>query len=112
MDFTDINLLDIPLYSIDPMDSMVGIYDKRFLIIYQGSSIMVCKFDPDLSSTMFNKNFTPFKSLYFHEDKYKPIFDCFFSKIEHKLEKISTTKLVEIFKIYNREYIIDQIIND
>ena len=38
MDFTDINLLDIPLYSIDPMDSMVGIYDKRFLIIYQGSN--------------------------------------------------------------------------
>ena len=112
MEFTDINLLDIPLYSIDPMDSMVGIYDKRFLMIYQGSSIIICKYDPDLSSTMFNKNFTPFKSLYLHEDKYKPIFDYFFSNFNSNLENISDTKLVEIFKIHNREYIIDKIINE
>jgi hypothetical protein len=114
MDFNDVNLLDIKFYSIDPMDSMIGIYNKHFLMIYQGASIMICKYDPDpsLFLTTFNKNFTPYKSIYSHEEKNKPIFDFFFSNFNSYLENISTTKLVEMFKAYNREYIINKIIND
>lgn len=114
MDFTDINLIDTSLYSIEPMDSMFGIYDKRFLLIYQGTSIMICKFDPEpyLPSNKFDRNFLPYKKIHLYEDKYKPIFEFLFSKFNSNLENISTTELVEIFKIYNRDYIIDQIIND
>lgn len=112
MDFTDVNLFDVDFYTIAPFDAMVGIYDKRFLMIYQGGSILICKFDPDLELKSFNKNFSPYKSIYFHEDKYKSIFNYFSFKNYDKLEKISDSNLVDLFKIYQRDYIIDQIINN
>jgi len=112
MEFSNVDLLEATLYSIDLMDSVVAIYSKKYLMINQGASILVCKFEPDINSKRFNKNFIPYQSLYFHQEKYKGIFNFFYDNKPKEENKVSDTKLVEIFISFNRDFVIDQILND
>jgi hypothetical protein len=116
MEFSNIDLLEATLYSIDLMDSVVAVYGKKYLMINQGASILVCKFEPDINSKRFNKNFIPYQSLYFHQyfhqEKYKGIFNFFYDNKPKEENKVSETKLVEIFISFNRDFVIDQILND
>jgi len=94
MDTNNIDLADIDFYMLTIMDNMIGVYNKRFLMIYQGTSIFICKYDPDLTSNLFRNNFIPIQSIYTYEVKYKHIFDFFFSKFDSNLKYITETNLV------------------
>ena len=114
MELDNIDLSKIQFYlvedridTMDRMDTMVGIYNQKFLMIYNGNTIDIEIFNPKSKFIFDQKN-----SIHSRNSSYKNIFDFFFSKYNSELYHIKYDELLNIFKIYNREIIINQIINE